>query len=379
MAFTFIRMRAARWMALGAIVTLAFASRGVAQVREAPRPQVRGLVKSNDGTSLTVATGFGRDNPADRTFAISPTAEFAVGSPFGGRGSGMLQEAKAAEIAAGTVVTLTLSPDEKTVEAVVADEPQVRGVVKSVDVTAKTLTIELNASRREEAAEAATYVISSDVEIAVDDGRGRRFSVKEGSLADLAQGAMVSATLSLDRKTLRSVLAEGPTLVGTVKSFDPASRTLTLTARSPRDGMPEDRVLSLATDGVIQVDDGKGRRLSIKPGKPADVVAGATATVRLSPDQGRAMMVRIAGPVVVGQFKAADAANGTITLSLFKGRGEPPEERTISVAKDALILNDGATATLADLKPAENGPFVQVRMGLDQTTAQSIQAQSGRR
>lgn len=374
MTATFLRFERVVHGALVIALSLASTSLVFGQGREAPRTQVRGVVKSIDAGNITLAAGFGRDTAVDRSFAVSPNAEVVVGNPFAGRG-GLFQEAKIAEVTTGTTVVLSLSADEKTAESIVAEEPQVRGVLKQVDVTAKTLTIETQASRREEPAEALTFAVSDDAELAIDDGRGKRFSIREAKLPEFAPGAMVTATISLNRKTLRSLLAEGPAVTGTVKAYDANTRTLTLTGRN-REGMEQDRVIVVAEDASLVVDDGKGKRLSVKAGKPADVAVGSNATARLAVDQSRVMQLRIEGPTVFGQFKSADEANQTITISLFRNRTEPPEERTIKVAKDARITNDGTETTLGNLKAAENGPFVQIRLSLDQLTAQSIVSRS---
>ncbi|MCC7423747.1 MAG: hypothetical protein IT428_26075 [Planctomycetaceae bacterium] len=374
MKATLLRQNRAGRCALAMALTLMSSSLLLAQGRETPRAQVRGVVKSFEAGNITLAAGIGREAATDRTFAVSPNVEIVVGNPFVGR-SGLFQEAKAADVTPGATVVLSLSADEKTAEAIIAEEPQVRGVLKQVDVTARTLTIETQASRRDEPAEAMTFTISDDAELAIDDGRSKRFSIKEAKLTDFAPGAMVSATVSLDRKTLRSLLAEGPLVSGAVKAYDPTSRTLTLTGRT-REGMEQDRVLVVAEEATLLVDDGKGKRLSVKAGKPTDVAVGSNATARLSVDQSRVMQLRIEGPTVFGQLKSADEANQTITITLFRNRTEPPEERTIKVAKDARITSDGTEAKLGQLKAAENGPFVQIRLSLDQSTAQSIVSRS---
>ena len=42
------------------------------------------------------------------------------------------------------------------------------------------------------------------------------------------------------------------------------------------------------------------------------------------------------------------------------------------------ITLDGNTAKLADLKPGENGPLIQLRMTLDQQTVQAVAAHQPR-
>jgi hypothetical protein len=80
----------------------------------------------------------------------------------------------------------------------------------------------------------------------------------------------------------------------------------------------------------------------------------------------------------MGLLKSVDADKHTVTFAVPKGRGEAPEEKTLAVAKDARIALDGAATTLGNLKAGDNGPFLQLRLGLDQKTVQSLIAQSPR-
>ena len=126
-------------------------------------------------------------------------------------------------------MTLYLSADQKTVEGVVAEGPIVRGTLKSVDAGKNTLTVQMPAGRgagRDGGVvpgEEHTYSVAEGAEIAVDDGRGGRFSVKEAKLADIAQGAIVTVRLWVDMKKAQSVFAEGPSHQGTIKAIDPAT------------------------------------------------------------------------------------------------------------------------------------------------------------
>jgi hypothetical protein len=274
---------------------------------------------------------------------------------------------------AGLVVWLALSADQKTVESIVAEEPVVRGMVKKVDAAKKTLTVAQQPGRDREAEE-TTFTVAANTEIAVDDGRGKRLSIKEGTLADVSEGAVVTMRLSLDRKQVTGLLTEGLTINGAVKSIDPAKKTLTVLVRPPRgDDMGEERNLVVSTDAVILLDDGKGRRLSVKEVKLADIPTGAMVMVKMSPTQPVVMMLRAEGPTVTGMLKASDPEKGTITITIPKGRDEA-EEKTFPVAKDARITIEGSESKFADLKVGENGPVVQLRLSLDQKAVQSIAA-----
>jgi hypothetical protein len=358
----------AGWL-LVAAVALGMAERTNGQVREPQRPEVRGVVKAVDAGAgtITVVVGEGREPATDKTFSLAKHVEVAIGPGVAiGRG-GLFKEGKLADLAEGVRITLTLSADQKTVESILAEGPIVRGQLKAVDTKKNTLTIGLPA-QREQAGEEKTYALAPNTEVAVDDGRGRRFSVKEAKLTDLAPGAQVTAWLSLDSKQVQAILAEGPSLYGTIKALDPAKKTLTLVVRPPRgDDAGEEKTLTVSSDAVVLLDDGKGRRLSLKEGKLADVPTGAVAAVKLSVDQASVMFIRAEGPTLTGLLKAVDPDKGILVLTIPKGRDDA-EEKTLTVAKDARITIDGNEAKLTNLKVGDNGPLIQVRLSLDQKT-----------
>lgn len=341
------------------------------QFREQPRPEVRGVIKSIDAAAgtITVTAGEGREAAADKTFSIAKDVE--VGIAAAGVGRVAVRDASLSDLSPGLTVNLSVTKDQKTVEAIVAEGPLVRGVLKQVE--AGKLTIATQTGR--ESSDEKSYTLAADAEIGLDDGRGSRFSLKEGRPADLLAGSLVIARLSLDRKQVQSIVAEGPLLFGTVKSIDPAKKILTVTTRPARgDDSAEDRSLTLTANAVVQIDDGRGRRLSLKEGSLADIPVGSTVSTKLSADQAAVTLVRAEGPTVIGMLKSVDAAKPAITISFQRARGEAPEEKTFAVAEAARIALDGNEAKLSDLKPADGGPFVQLRLSLDQKLVQSIVA-----
>ena len=394
----------------GLLVAAAMAGLAIpagAQVRgpERQRHEVAGMFKSADAAAGTITVtvivgegGRGRENreppmTKDETYPLAKNAELAVaaGGAFsgGGRGApGLFKEIKLAELAPGVRVGLSLAADDKTVESVVAEGPMVRGQLKAVDAGKNSVTILLppQGERGRDggaapAGEEKTFTVTPDAEIAVDDGRGGRFTLRPSRLADLAQGSFVTARLAIDLKQIQFILAEGPTYQGAIKAIEPTKNSLTLTTRPARgDDAGAEHSLTIATDALVLVDDGRGRRLSVKQAKLTDVPVGATATVRLSADQSLVTLLRVEGPMLIGQLKGVDAAKGVITIAIPKGRGEEPEEKSLTIAKDAPVWIDGAASTLANLKAGDTPQFVQLRLSLDQKTVQAVQArQAGSR
>ena len=332
-------------------------------------------VDVKEGT-ITLTTGGGRETaPTEKTYALAKNVEVGVPAGGGFRGGALFKQAKLADLAPGTAVGVSLSADQKTVETIVAEEPTVRGNIKAVDAQKKTLTIATisGGGREQPAAEVeSTFAVTADTEIAIDDGRGRRFSVHEGKLEDLSQGALVTLRLSLDKKIVTSILAEGATVIGVIKEIDSVKRTMTVTSGAGRGGEAGDeRVLTIARDALILIDAGGGRLLSVKEGKFADVPAGAMVVAKLAADQSFVMMLRAEGPTVSGILKAVDVEKGAITIAIPKNRTEF-DEKTYILVKGGRVNIDGNNAKLADLKVGEDGPMIQLRLALDQKTAQSV-------
>ncbi len=372
----FHRYAIASWLFAGAAL-IGWAGQVQSQQfgRGPARPEVRGMLKAVDASAGTITVmQFERrqEPPVEKTYKLAKDVEVAMDAAGGGR-RGALKEAKLAELPLEAPVGLQLSADQTTVESIVAEGPVVRGRLKEVDAAKKTLTLTIFPTRRDQDEEEKSFAVAAGAEIGIDDGRGRRFSVRAGELADLSPGAQVTLWLTLDRKQAEAVLAKGPGVFGRLKAVDAGKRTVTVELGPMRgEEAPEEKTLAVAQDAVVLLDDGRGRRLSTKEGKLADVPVGAAVQLRLSLNQTAVTSLRAEGPSMPGLIKAVDAAKGTITLAIPIARGEAPEEKTFPVAKDARIVIDGNEAKLTDVKPAEDGPFAMVRLTLDQKTVQAV-------
>ena len=376
-------------VALATVVGTAAQANAQSDGRGSARTEVRGVVKSLDTATemITVSVVEGREPVREMTYPLAKDVEVVIGGGGDRRIVFVLKEGKLADLVPGTSVSLTLTAGNAVVEAIVAEGPTIRGRLTGVDLTKNTITVSAVGSssrdRTEPAAEEKIFTLSlpPDVEIAVDDGRGRRFSIHEGKIADLATGALITVRLSLDQKQAVSLQVEGPNIVGVVKSVDPARNSLTVSFGGGGRGRGEEQVLEqtveLAGDAVVLLDDGRGRRLSVKEGKLADLPVGAAVNLRMSVDQRYATLVRAEGATLPGQIRAVDTTAGTITIARVS-RGENLDARTLPVAKDARIVIDGIEAKLADIKISDTGPFATLRLSLDQKTVQSILAGQSR-
>ena len=87
----------------------------------------------------------------------------------------------------------------------------------------------------------------------------------------------------MDQKQAQGVLAEGPSVFGVVKTVDAGNHSITVVQGPGRGGEAgEERTLAVPRDAQVVLDDGKGRRLSLKQGKLGDVPVGASAMLKLS-------------------------------------------------------------------------------------------------
>lgn len=339
------------------------------------RADVRGVVKSVDAAAktITVTAPAGRDVPAaEKTYTLATDAEIAFDN-----GRRAYQPGTLKEIVEGAPVNLALTADQKAVESVLVEGTFVRGTVKAVDAPKRTITVTRGFGRGPDAAgEEKAYTVAADAEVVIDDGRGR-FSMKEGKLEDLAADAVVNLRLSANQKQVVGVVVEGASVLGLVKSVDAAKSTITVTTNPARgDNAAEERTLTVSPDALTLLDDGGGRRLSVKEGKLTDVPTGSAVTVRLSLDQKAATLIRVEGPTFGGALKAVDADKGTITV-LRPSRTDPPEEKTLKVGKGTRIVVDGKDVAVGDLKAGDE-TFVMVRLSLDQKSATAVFVGRGR-
>jgi hypothetical protein len=370
----------AGWLAVAAMVLAVQTAH--TQDRRPPdaRPattQVQGVVRAVDAgkSSITVTTGTrGRGAPQEKTFTLAKDAEVLLDN---GRGSRfVLKEGKLADVHPGAVVTLTLTSDGKRVESLVAEGPTIQGTAKTVDAGKNTLTLTTAPAGRGEEGVEKNYKVSKDAEIALDDGRGRRFSLKEGKLGDVQPGSVVTLKLSIDQKTVESIIATGPIVAGVVKSVDATANTITLTTGRGRGEETQEKTFTLVKGVDVVLDDSwRGRRF-VKAGKLADLPAGALAFVKLSLDQKTGVLVRAEGPTVSGTLKRVDADRQKVTVLVGAGRGSDGEEKTFTLARGARVFLDGKPVTLDDLgklKASADTP-VSLNLSLDRKVVNSLRA-----
>jgi hypothetical protein len=274
------------------VVTVQLSADGTtAQAVAAEGPTVQGIVKGVDAGKSTLTLDLGRrgrgeEANEEKTFAVAKNVEVTLDDGRGRRTS--LRDGQLGDVVAGAHVTLRLSVDQKHVEGIQAQGATLRGTLKSVDAVKGLVTAAVPSGQREPATEERTYVVGEGATIMVDLGRGRFSSLRARKLADLPAGADVNLKLSVDQQQVMAILAEGATVVGTVKAVDADKRTITVTVGATRTEAGEDRTFAVAPNATIHVNGAESKladvpagdgstRVSLKMSLDQKVVQGVTA------------------------------------------------------------------------------------------------------
>jgi hypothetical protein len=210
------------------------------------------------------------------------------------------------------------------------------GILKAVDAQKRQLTVEQNGKD-------SSFTVASDAHINLDG--------KPGELSAIPVGASIHLRKFVDPTTTRSVLAEGRWFWGVIKSVDAAGSTLTY-GDNAQEGSAG-RTFRVPADLPLLIDG--------KPGKLANIPAGARANLQLMSDQATVRYLTVEGNQVNGIIKAVDAARRTITI----------DATVYPVAEDAHISIDHAPGKLDDLPPGAN---VSLNLQVDQKTVLRVSA-----
>jgi hypothetical protein len=307
-------------------------------------PTVAGVIKALDPAGKTITVEVRDKKPVEeQTYSLGADVTITLAgarkdSPVPG---------KAADLAPGAAVVLTLSANRQQVQAIVVQPPTARGTIKKVE--AGSITIHLQAKDGSPAEQ--NFPLAKDVQVFLP--ADRKDAPAEGKLADLAPGASVVLTLAADRKSVVSIQAERPQLGGVLRAADAGKNTITLAIAVKKDEPPQEQTFPLAKEAVVTMD-GKAVRLDELPRE-------ALVFLALSADGKTAVAVRVEGGSTRGIVRAADASS--ITIAGNQG------EQTYPLARDASVSIDGKAGLLASV-PAE--AVASIRLSADGKTAVSI-------
>jgi hypothetical protein len=260
------------------------------------------------------------------------------------------------------------------------DRTEVRGLVKAVDASQKTIVVH----HSKEFAGEKSFTLAGDAKVLLDDGTGERARIQEGKLADLAEGISVTLRLSADKK-VSELRAEGPIIQGTLKSVDAAAHRITATVALMKGEPATDTTFDVAKNAKLFIDDAQVTDKS-KPAKQpglADLPANAVVFLKLAADRKVVGSIRAEGQSVTGLVKAVESAKNTITVTIST-KGQPDVDRTFPVAKVVqMSIDDGKPKDKT--KPAEarriadlpTGAQATLRLSLDGLSVVAIRAEGG--
>jgi RNA polymerase sigma factor (sigma-70 family) len=242
------------------VATAAAADKPKAEVGPTVPAMVQSVDASKQTLTVLVQAEKGKKERVEKTYGLAKDVRVVLVH-------GLKKETKngaLADLAAGTEVSLQLSPDEKTVLRVEVHGGSLHGAIKAVDGEKNTLTV---LTKTADGPVERTVELAKEAKVWLDDGLVKG-GAKEGKLTDLTEGTPVVVHLSgYDRKTAVGVSASGPTVHGTLKGVDASANTITVTVK---ENAVEDRTYDLAKNAKAD------------EGKVTDISAGAIVSLRLS-------------------------------------------------------------------------------------------------
>jgi RNA polymerase sigma factor (sigma-70 family) len=328
---------------------------------------------------------------AATAFAAGRAAAGVVSAKVVALAGGVLKTMSATKLTIATLVVLAATalgtgagwfghqaladkPADKAARDEGRERTEVRGVLKEVDARKGALTLHPGKGLTQE----KVFRLAPDARIFLDDGTGDRLGFREGKAADLTAGTSVILRLAAGGKVVR-LWAEGPTVQGVLESADAPRGTITATVEPSKGKPAEARTFPVAKAAKVFLDDGKGKEAGSKEKGLADLPAGAVVFLTLSADRKVVGAIRAEGQTLTGVVKAVDAGKGTISLTV-KVKGQPEEDKTFKVAKEARVSIDGGTKDKAGrsrLAGIPVGANVTLRLSPDQASAVALQAEGG--
>jgi hypothetical protein len=284
-------------------------------------PSLSGTLKAVDATAGTVQVTLTpiKGGPAvDKTYSVAATVRVFIDSGVGTDKKARLHNDQLTDLTAGAFVTLKLSGDQKSVGSLRAEGQIIHGTLKAVDAEKSTLTLEEKEGSK-------TFSVGKDARVLIDESKGVKVPPRDGKLADLTPGAVVTVRLSLDQKSVVQVQAAGASVQGVVKAVDAGKNSLTVAVFLAKGEPPTDTTFALADDAKVWIDG--------KESKLADLPVESHVTVKLSVNQKTAVTVNAEGSAVWGVVKGT-ASNDSITLASKLG------DQTYAIARGATVVTD---------------------------------------
>jgi hypothetical protein len=184
-------------------------------------------------------------------------------------------------------------------------------------------------------------------------------------LADLTPGMNVVLHLAVDKKHVRAIDVQRPSVHGTIKELSSGKNTITIAFKGP-DGMAS-KTFALAKDVPVHFADGK----KDEEGKLADLAEDMSVVATLSIDQKTVLTIRVPAPSLHGNVRTVDPGKRTIVVGTKTEGG--PEERSFDLAKGAkVILVDPSKSEEGKLEELTEGTTVALTLSRDKTQVLNI-------
>jgi hypothetical protein len=319
------------------------------------------VVKEVDQDRGTVTLQPSKEVTGPRTFEVGKDAAVWIADGTGNRTG--FRKGALADLAAGAELSIRLSG--KTVVTLWSEGPEVQGILKTVDAERGNVTVTIQPGKGQPDQE-KTFPVAEDARVLIER-QGKKGAVKQDRLADLPQGALVHLKLSGDQKSVGGIRAQGRLVQGVIKATNAKKNTITLGVQQGEEISA--KTFQLAKDAPIHAAAAKTGK--VPELKLADLATGALAELRLSLDGKEVVAILTAGPRVEGTVKTVDARKGTVTLTVAP-KGQPAEEKTFRLARDARVEIDGRAGKVADL-PTE--ALVSVQLSPDLRAAVAVRAE----
>jgi RNA polymerase sigma factor (sigma-70 family) len=249
------------------------------------------------------------------------------------------------------------------------DATELTGTVQSVDAAKNTLTF------FDKQFGVRTFDVARDARVILDDGSGSKFGFKDGKLADIAEGFVVTLRLAEDGKKVVGIWAEAATIHGELKAVSAEKRTVTVAIPGGKNEPAQEKTFEVAAKALVSVNDGKWKGKPPAGGtKLADVPLGTNVTMKVSADRKLVTSIHAEGQEIHGFIKAVDGNKNTVTVTIGGDK-----DRTFNVPAAAyLAINDGKQkgkqppAPPAKLTDVPVGAEVTLRLTLDQKAIVSL-------
>jgi hypothetical protein len=233
-------------------------------IKKPQGPEVRGQVDSVDLDKKTLTLNVpvpGEKRTEEKTFPVAADAEILLIDVVIKTKKEPIPKGALADLIEGTGVAVRLDEDGKSIASIQAHGPKLSGKIKWLDAAKPSITIETKGGDKELIEH--TLEVDKEAPVFIDDGIGKKGDPQqEGQLGDLTEGTRVDVQLTVNRKKVLAIRAQGGHLQGSVVGYDAGTRTLTVSVKE--DGAIVDKALSLAKEAKVDGELAQGAHVAVQ-------------------------------------------------------------------------------------------------------------------